>query len=601
MMRFNRRQVLAAGALLAARPAWAAQAGSESERLYRFFEDVWQRNLARNPAAQASLGLRSGRERWPDVTEARAEENAALVRQDLAALRRFDRGAFDGEAELSYRVFEYDAEQSIKAHRWRLNRYPVCQMRGPQRSIPQTLIDDHPIASRGDAEAYILRLHRVRPHMADIVARLELQAARGVRPPHFSYPLVIGNCENLIRGAPFDASGADSPVLADFKAKLARTDLADADKAALVREAEAGLREGFGPGFRQLIDHLREGERAFRRNDGVWSLPDGEAYYRDALEMETTLPTSADEVHRLGHEEMARLHGAIRALMPRLGFSGTLPELFAFARTGDQFYYPNNEEGRARYLNEMRAKLDGVLARLDEIMTRRPRAGVDVRRVPLWLEASAATAGYFAPPQDGSRPGLVLVNQRDMRNLPVYELSALAYHEGVPGHHLERAISMELTGLPKFRRFGGYTAYSEGWALYAEQLPLDMGLYSDAWQEFGQLSMEIMRAGRLVVDTGVHALRWSRERAIQWLDDNTPSNHADNVTAIQRYIVTPGQACAYEMGKLRMMGLRDRARARLGARYDVRAFNDAVLGSGPLPIPILDAHMHGWIERTAAS
>jgi uncharacterized protein (DUF885 family) len=291
----------------------------------------------------------------------------------------------------------------------------------------------------------------------------------------------------------------------------------------------------------------------------------------------------------------------MRALMPRLGVSGSLADLFAHARSSDDLYYPDTAEGKARYLDEMRAKIDAVMARLDEIMTRRPRAPLEVRPVEPWLEASAGTAGYFAPSADGSRPGILLVNTRSMRNLPVYELSALAYHEGVPGHHLERAVSRELTGLPRFRQFGGYTAFSEGWALYAEQLPMEMGLYADAWQEFGQLSMELMRAGRLVVDTGVHALRWSRERAVGWLDENTPSNHDDNVTAIQRYIVTPGQACAYEMGKLRMMALRDRARTRLGAAYDIRRFNDTILGSGPLPLPILEENVDRWIARGAAA
>jgi len=597
----NRRELLAAGALAAATPAWSMQPASESERLDLFFEQVWQRDVARSPALQSNLGLRSGRDRWPDVTEARAAEDAELVRQDLAALRRFDRAALAPEAELSYRLFDYDSEQTLRAHRWRLNRYPVCQMRGPQRSIPQTLIDGHPIADRADAEAYIARLHRVRPYMADIVARLDLQAAHGVRPPDFSYPLVIGNCENLLRGAPFDASGADSPILADFKAKVERLDLPAAQKTALVRDAEAGLVEGFGPGFRQLVAHLREGERTVTRNDGVWHLPDGDEYYAAALQMETTLPVSADEIHRLGHEEVARIHGAMRALMPRLGVSGSLADLFAHARSSDDLYYPDTAEGKARYLDEMRAKIDAVMARLDEIMTRRPRAPLEVRPVEPWLEASAGTAGYFAPSADGSRPGILLVNTRAMRNLPVYELSALAYHEGVPGHHLERAVSRELTGLPRFRQYGGYTAFSEGWALYAEQLPMEMGLYADAWQEFGQLSMELMRAGRLVVDTGVHALRWSRERAVAWLDENTPSNHDDNVTAIQRYIVTPGQACAYEMGKLRMMALRDRARTRLGAAYDIRRFNDTILGSGPLPLPILEENVDRWIARSAAA
>jgi uncharacterized protein (DUF885 family) len=428
VIRLSRRQMLAAAALAAARPAWALQSGSESERLHAFFEAVWQQGVARSPAMQASLGQLSGRERWPDVSDAHADQGAAIARRNLEELRRFDRAALTPEAQLSYDVFAFNAEQALTAHRWRLNRYPVCQMRGPQRSIPQTLIDDHPIASRADAEAYILRLQRVRPYLAEIVAGLDRQAARGVRPPNFSYPLVIGNIENLLRGAPFDTSGADSPILADFRTKLARVELDEAARTSLLRDAEAGLSEGFGPGFRQLIDWLSASGRGFARNDGVWSLPEGDAYYAAALAMETTLPASAEEVHRLGHQEVARIHGAMRALMPRLGFSGALAGLLAHARTDARFFYPNTDEGRARFLDEMRTRLDEVMARLGEIMTRRPRARVEVQRVPLWLEVSAATAGYFSPPADGSRPGLLLVNQRDMRNLPTYELSALAYH-----------------------------------------------------------------------------------------------------------------------------------------------------------------------------
>jgi uncharacterized protein (DUF885 family) len=594
--RLSRRSVVAGSALLLARPALAA-VGSESERLYAFFEEVWQRRVGRSAAMQSNLGVKAGRDQWPDIGEAHAAEDAAIARADLVASKRFDPAKLTPEAALSLRVFQYDAEETLTAYRWRLNRYPVCQMRGPQRSIPQTLMDDHPIAGRADAEAYVLRLHRVRPYMASIVDRLDLQARHGVRPPNFSYPLVIGNCENLLKGAPFDASGQDCRILADFKAKLARLDLDAAQKDLLIRNAEAGLKEGFGPGFRQLIEWLRSSEKVMTRNDGVWSLPDGEAYYVDALRMETTLPTPAAEVHRLGLREVARIHDRMKMLMPRLGVSGSLADLFAHARSSDAFYLPDTDEARARYLGEMRARIDEVLARLGEITSHTPRAKVEVRPVEPWLQASAGTAGYFEPPADGSRPGLLLVNQRSMRNLPTYEISALAYHEGVPGHHLERAVSRELTGLPKFRQFGGYTAYSEGWALYAEQLPLQMGLYRDAWQEFGQLSMELMRAGRLVLDTGLHALRWSREKAIAWADENLAANHKDNVTEVQRYIVTPGQACAYEMGKLTLMGLRDKARSRLGARFQVRAFNDAVLGNGPLPMPLLEENIGRWLAR----
>ena len=594
-LRLGRRSVIAGAAMLAARPAWAAAAQSESERLHAFFEEVWQRRVARSAGMQSNLGIRAGRDRWPDIGEDHAAEDAAINRGNLAASRRFDPAELGPDDRLSLAMFQYDAEQALTAWRWRLNRYPVCQMRGPQRSVPQTLIDDHPIAVRADAEAYILRLHRLRPYLAAIVERLDLQARHGVRPPNFSYPLVIGNIENLLKGAPFDASGADSRILADFRAKCARLDLAEAEKAALLRDAEAGLREGFGPGFRQLIAWLRASERVMKRNDGVWSLPQGGAYYADALRMETTLPTSAREVHRLGLAEVARIHAGMKALMPRLGFSGSLPELLAHARNSDRFYLPDTPEAKARYLGEMRARIDEVLARLGEITSHKPRAKVEVRPVEPWLEASAGTAGYFEAPADGSRPGLLLVNQRSMRNLPTYEISALAYHEGVPGHHLERAISRELSGLPKFRQFGGYTAFSEGWALYAEQLPLEMGLYRDAWQEFGQLSMELMRAGRLVLDTGLHAFRWSREKAVAWADANLAGNHRDNVTEVQRYIVTPGQACAYEMGKLTLMRLRDEARGRLGSRFEVRRFNDAVLGSGPMPMPLLERNVRSWI------
>jgi uncharacterized protein (DUF885 family) len=600
-MTLSRRELIAAGAAFAATPAWAGSGATETDRLNAFFETVFQRNLARDPGAQSGMGMKAGQDRWPDVGAAHAAADVAETRRDLAALRGFDRGALTPEGALSYRLFEYDAQETIERHRWRRNRYPVCQMRGPQRAIPQTLINNHPIGDIADAEAYVARLHAVKPFLAQVVGELEVQAAAGVRPPAFSYPLVIGNCEKLIVGRPFQADGADSPILADFKAKVAKLAIAEAGKAKLVADAEAGLKQGFEPGFRHLIAHLEDGRRTVSYNDGVWRLPDGDAYYAAALRWETTLPISPAEVHCIGLEETARLQGEMRALMKRTGFSGTLSELFAHVRTDETFYYPETAEGKAAYLDAMRAKIDGVTTRLGELTSHVPSAKVLVKPVEPWLEASAGTAGYFSPSADGTRPGILYVNTRTMRNLPIFELSALSYHEGVPGHHLEKAVTQALTGLPKFRAFNGYTAFSEGWALFAEQLPLEMGLYSDPWQEFGRLSMEMMRAGRLVTDTGVHALRWSRGKAVAWLDENTPSSHDDNVTAIQRYIVTPGQACAYEMGKLKLVALRDRARAGLGAGFEIRAFVDVVLGSGALPLPMLEANVEAWLARGGKS
>lgn len=595
-LRLSRRELIAAGALAAATPVWAAGPPDGDARLDAFFESVFQRDLARNPAAQSSMGMTGGAAGWwPDVSQARADENVELTRRDLAALRRFDRAALSPGARLSHDLFAYDAEEAIERHRWRGNHYPVCQMRGPQRDIPQTLINNHLIANLTDAESYIARLHAVRPYLAAVVAGLERQAAGGVVPPSFSAPLVIGNCKKLMTGAPFEPGAPDSPILADFRSKLEKISLSDARKAQLVEAAEEALVEGFGPGFRGLIDHLRGIRCGANCNEGVWRLPDGDAYYAAQLRWNTTMPLSPAEVHRIGIEETERLHGEMRAVAKRAGFAGTLSELFEHVRDNDHFYYPDTAEGRAAYLDAMRARIAAVTARLGELTHHVLGPGVLVKPVEPWLEASAGTAGYFAPSADGARPGILYVNTRDMRNLPIFELSALSYHEGVPGHHLEKAVTRALTALPKFRAFGGYAAFSEGWALFAEQLPVDMGLYDDPWQEFGRLSMELMRAGRLVTDTGVHALRWSRERAVAWLDGNTPAHHADNVTAIQRYIVTPGQACAYEMGKLKLVELRDRARAKLGSGFDIRGFNDRVLGSGPLPLPMLEANIDAWI------
>lgn len=301
-------------------------------------------------------------------------------------------------------------------------------------------------------------------------------------------------------------------------------------------------------------------------------------------------------MHAIGLDEVARLHGEIGKLMRRVKFRGDPGEFFEHLRTDPRFYYPNTDVGRAAYLAAAEAVLLEIDGRLRELTTFRPKAGMVVKRVEPWLEESAGTAGYFSPSADGKRPGILYYNLRDMRNLPRYGLSALAYHEGVPGHHLENAVSQELP-LPAFRLYGGYTAYSEGWGLYAEQLPSALGLYRDPWQDLGRLTSELMRAGRLVVDTGLHARRWTRERTIDWLNANTADSLADNVTATHRYIVTPGQATAYEMGKLKMMELRERARAALGDRYGLADFNDVVLGGGPVPMPVLEENIEARIAN----
>jgi len=310
---------------------------------------------------------------------------------------------------------------------------------------------------------------------------------------------------------------------------------------------------------------------------------------------------SADEVHNIGLQEVERIHGAMRAIMEAVDFEGDLAAFFEFMRTDPQFYYPNTDEGRAAYLADATAAIDAMRLRLPEQFGLLPKAEMIVQRVEPFRERSAGKAFYNAPPADGSRPGIYYANLYDMSSMPTYQLEALAYHEGVPGHHMQRAIAIELDGLPEFQRYASFTAYTEGWALYAEELGKDMDMYSDEWSDFGRLAMELWRACRLVVDTGLHSKRWTRQQAIDYLVENTPNSQSDASKAIERYIAMPGQATAYLIGKLKIMELRERARTELGEQFDIRAFHDEVLKHGPVPLSMLEDIIDRMIADTLAA
>ncbi|MEZ0469324.1 DUF885 domain-containing protein [Luteimonas salinilitoris] len=586
----------AAGAALAALPALGVGGAEQSRRLAELFERSFARRLRRSPLLQATLGLNTDHHRWDDVGAQHRQEDIDLLRGDLAELRAIDPSPLPQAARLDHCLFRYDTEQALRRLHWRSHHYPVCQMRGPQRTVPQTLIDRHPIASRADAQAYIERLRGVDGYMRQVVDGLREQQAAGICPPASTLAPVVDTCTRLLRGTPFDGEG-DNAILVDFDAKLAAAGLEGAD--ALRRDAVAAMQDGFAPGFRRLIAWLQAAQGDAPSTAGVWSLPQGDAYYAAMLRTESTLTLDPDRVHAIGLEETARLHDEIRTLAPRLGHRDTLRELIERARSDPDARYPDTDAGRSDYLAAAEAVIEAVSARLDALTGFRPPARVGVRRVEPWLEVSAGIAGYFPPSQDGSRPGIVRYNLRDMGNLPRHELTALACHEGVPGHHLERSVSASLQNLPDFRRHGGYTAFSEGWALYAEQLPVDLGLYEDPWQDLGRLSSELMRAGRLVVDTGLHARRWSPQRALRWLDDNTFDAAPANAIAVRRYLVTPGQATAYQLGKRSLVELQARARRELGTAFRLRDFNDALLGEGPLPLPLLEERTGQWITNGA--
>ena len=595
----KRVRVLFAALCLLPLAGTAGTGGSDSERINAFFERVFERNLARSPIRQSRMGIKTAQDRWDDISEERQLEDIELARGDLRELEQFDFARLDTATQLSYRLFERNLRDGLQGFQWRRHGYLVTQMGGIHRRIATTLQTSHAIAERADAEAYIARLERAKPLLEQLVVELRRQEAAGVQPPRFVYDLTIGEAGNLVKGRPFDA-GADCPMLADFRAKVAAAGWPASEQAALVTRAENALRSGFGPGYRQLIEHLRAAQKSATDVAGAWQLPDGRAYYRYALESYTTLPVQPDQLHELGLGEVARIHSQMRAIMQRVGFSGSLQEFFSSVRENPRLYYADTQAGREEYLADTRKLLDAMRARQGEVLGLTPKADVVVRPVEPWREKSAAKAFYQGPSQDGSRPGIFFVNLYDMHAAPRYQLPVVLYHETIPGHHVETAVAYELQGLPRFRKFDSIAAFSEGWGLYSETLAKEMGFYQDPYDDFGRLSLGLMRAARLVVDTGLHEKRWTREQAIEYFDHNTPGSHYDNRREVERYIVLPGQATSYAVGMLKIVELRERARSELGARFDLRAFHDVVLGSGPVPLPILEENVNEWIRARRA-
>lgn len=560
-----------------------------------FFEEAMQARLALNPLLAERLGDRSNNDKWPQLTDEAADEQLQLVKDQLATLEGFDVDALNDQNKLSYRIFKITAERTIANDRWRDYGYPVNQMFGWQTGVPSHLMTVHQIKSVDDAEAYITRLDTIDELMAQLSANLADQAAQGIQAPKFVYPYVIEASANLLKGAPFD-DGDDSVLLADFKKKVELLDIDDATRDSLIDRASAALESGMKPGYESLIAKLQELETSATTDDGVWKFPDGDDFYAQALKNNTTTDMTAEEIHNVGLENVERIHNAMREIMEQVGFEGSLQDFFAFTRDDSQFYYPNTEEGKAAYLQKARDYIEDMRAKVPEYFDLMPEAPMDVRAVEAFRENSAGKAFYQRPATDGSRPGIFYANLRDTTFMPIYQLEALAYHEGIPGHHFQIAISQELEGVPLFQRIARFTAFSEGWGLYTEELGKDMGFYEDPYSDFGRLAMELWRACRLVVDTGIHAKKWTREQAIDYLAENTPNPQGDVVAAIERYIVMPGQATAYMVGKLKIMELRQKAMDELGDKFDWRGFHNVVLKNGAVPLSILEENVDAWIK-----
>ncbi len=559
-----------------------------SKELASFFETYNQERLELSPQSKSYRGIRDADYgKWDDPSDAAAVRDHQHMLSSLAAMRsQFGSAELNDEDNRSFRLFEAMVERAERNHKYRDNVYLFNQMRGAQSGIPAFLINIHRIDTEEHALAYVERLAGIAPALDTLTAEARERAENGVMPPKWVYPYVISDIENLLDG------GDGNAILVDFRKKIEKLD-DDSLKLGLDGGAKDVWWESVVPAYQRLLAEMKRQEAIAPTDDGVWRLPDGANYYNALLKNYTTTDLTADEIHNIGLEQVERIHGEMRAIMAKVGFEGTLQEFFQYTRNDDRFFYTTREE----YLADANAVLRKMEAKLPEYFGRLPKAPMIIKPVEAFREKSAGKAFYQSPAPDGSRPGTYYVNLYNLRDMSKNELEALAYHEGSPGHHLQRALQTEMGELPPFRRFGGVTAYTEGWGLYSEELPKEMGFYTDPYSDFGRLGMELWRACRLVVDTGIHEKRWSREEAIQYLTDNTPNPDGDIRKAIERYIVYPGQATAYMIGKLKIMEVREKARAELGDKFDIRGFHDTVLESGPVPLSVLEEQVDAWVAE----
>nr|WP_314441755.1 DUF885 domain-containing protein [uncultured Sphingomonas sp.] len=572
-----------------------APVAAPNAALAAFFDEADKAELAQSPNGKAYRGIRDADYgKWNDYRDSAAVARQQRLQARAAQLRSsFDPSTLNAQDALSVRLFDRDSQRSATLFPYRRMSYLFDQMNGQQSAFPAFLINIHSVANEEQAEAYVSRIAGVGTALDQLIEESRARADMGVMPPKWVYAYVLTDIDNLLNATP-----ANNAVLADFRTKVGKLDLAQATRTSLEQRAAAAWSGSAAPAYRRLRAEMVRQQARAGNVDGIWRLERGADYYNALLANYTTTNLTADQIHDLGLRETARIQGEVRKIMARVGFTGSMQEFFTFARTDPRFFPKSREE----YLAKTDAALKAMDARLPDYFSTLPKAPLVVKAVEPFREKSAGKAFYSSPAPDGSRPGTYYVNLYDLKAMSLNELEALAFHEGVPGHHLQRAVQTELGDkVPAFRRFGGYTAYTEGWGLYSEELAKDMGFYTDPYSDLGRLSMEALRAGRLVVDTGIHAKRWSREQAIEWFLANTPVARGDIVNQVERYVVYPGQATSYMVGKLKLMELREKARTELGPKFDYKGFHDAVLLTGPVPLDVLEENVAAWVARQKAS
>lgn len=564
-------------------PALARQTSDPAKEFRALLDESWRRTLEQNPVWASTLGVRDWNDRWGDASIAAFETRQRQERELLERVRRIDRAALPPDDQLNYDLFRLELENDVQGQKFRAFLIPLSQRGGVQTA--SELAESLRFQTLDDYEDWLARL-RSFPTLVDQNIELMRQGIRErIVLPRIIAERIPPQVDRQIVDDP-----SESPFFDPFE-KFPEA-IAAADRERLSTSARDAIRTGIVPAYRRLAEFLRrEYLPASFPGVGAWQLPNGAAFYAHRARVFTTTSMTPEEIHATGLREVERIRNEMTRVMRSTGFQGSLQEFFTFLRTDPRFYFGTREELLQAY-RAVSKRIDPMLVKVFKTMPRMPYGVVPI---PDQIAPDTTTAYYNAPAADGSRPGYYYVNLYKPEMRPKYEMMALSLHEAVPGHHFQIARAMELGEIPNFRRYGGYTAFVEGWGLYAESLGDEMGLYDDPYSKFGQLTYEMWRAVRLVVDTGIHHYKWDRQKAIDFFLANAAKTELDVVNEIDRYIAWPGQALAYKVGELRFKALRAEASAALGERFDVREFHDVVLGAGAVPLEVLERRVRDWI------
>lgn len=568
--------------------AYLPLTNASDDTLNAVIDQHWQWTLEQYPEIRLEYGDRSGNSQWtdrsPDAFQQRYQDEQEFIQQ----LEQIEPATLSAEARTNRAMLLRQLRDNTSEYEDGLHLIALDMRSGPQHR--HSMIETLPMQTLQDLEDWLARLRDMPAQLAQYQALL----SAGIEKNRTQAQIVMERVPAQIRGL-LEGDAQDSPFFKAFEGLP--TDISSADQARLRSEASSIIKDEINPAFEALLGFLEEAYLPAARAPGIGSLPGGKQVYTRLAQHFTTTDLTPDEIHEIGLAEVARIRGEMEAVISEVKFDGDIAAFNTFLRTDPQFYYDTPEALLEGY-QAVSKRLDPGLVKL---FGKLPRAPYGVRPIPEEEAPDTTTAYYMRPAADGSRPGWYYVNLYQPEVRPKFEMEVLSVHESVPGHHLQIALAQELTGLPEFRRNGGFTAFIEGWGLYSERLGYDMGLYQDPYSRYGQLVYDMWRAVRLVVDTGIHYFGWDRQKAIDYFLDNAAKTETDIVNEIDRYIGWPGQALAYKMGQMKMLELRREAEAALGEAFDIRAFHDHLLGAGAIPLDVLEVRMDEWLAARLAS